>query len=137
MFLLRRSQISRSIPRSNKHFVQRRTQASAASFQQWRNSVSRSNTNMASPSKIHLTVEDTGVLKNNPQTAETAARTSELLQENHNVFPNPLFYYPINFNKKTRITTFSSIKRGSTITSLTICSPYTVLGPQLPSSRSN
>jgi hypothetical protein len=40
---------------------------------------------MATPSKIHLTVEDTGIVKFKPQDAETAAKTSELLQENHDV----------------------------------------------------
>ncbi|PQE28606.1 hypothetical protein CJF32_00005695 [Rutstroemia sp. NJR-2017a WRK4] len=39
--------------------------------------------NMATPSKIHLTTEDTGVFKYKPQDKETAAKTSELLQENH------------------------------------------------------
>lgn len=38
---------------------------------------------MATPSKVNLTVEDTGIFKFKPQTAETAAKTSELLQENH------------------------------------------------------
>lgn len=40
---------------------------------------------MATPSKIHLTVEGAGVVKNKPQNPETARRTSELLQENHEV----------------------------------------------------
>ncbi|KAM3068892.1 hypothetical protein ACMFMG_004065 [Clarireedia jacksonii] len=38
---------------------------------------------MATPSKIHLTTEDTGVFKFKPQNKETAAKISELLQENH------------------------------------------------------
>ncbi|TVY90767.1 Questin oxidase [Lachnellula willkommii] len=38
---------------------------------------------MASPSKIHLTINDTGVVKNKPQTNEAATKVSELLQENH------------------------------------------------------
>ncbi|TAQ87243.1 hypothetical protein B7494_g4436 [Chlorociboria aeruginascens] len=38
---------------------------------------------MASPSKIHLTVDDTGIVKFKPQNGETAAKASELLQENH------------------------------------------------------
>jgi hypothetical protein len=40
---------------------------------------------MATPSKIHLTTEDTGVFKFKSQNEETAAKTSELLQENHEV----------------------------------------------------
>jgi hypothetical protein len=40
---------------------------------------------MASPSKIHLTVENTGAVGNKPQDKETAAKTSQLLQENHDV----------------------------------------------------
>ncbi|KAG0646521.1 Questin oxidase [Hyphodiscus hymeniophilus] len=38
---------------------------------------------MATPNKIHLSINDTGVVHNKPQNEETAARTSELLQENH------------------------------------------------------
>jgi hypothetical protein len=51
---------------------------------------------MATPSKIHLTVEDTGVVKFKPQNAETAAKTSELLQENHDV--TSTFHSPFNLN---------------------------------------
>jgi hypothetical protein len=40
---------------------------------------------MATPSKIHLTVKDTGIVHYKPQTEETAAKVSELLQDNHNV----------------------------------------------------
>jgi hypothetical protein len=43
---------------------------------------------MATPSKVHLTVEDTGIVKFKPQTVETAAKTSKLLQENHDVNPS-------------------------------------------------
>ncbi|KAE9364545.1 hypothetical protein N431DRAFT_447716 [Stipitochalara longipes BDJ] len=38
---------------------------------------------MATSSKVHLTVEDTGIVKFKPQTPESAAKTSELLQDNH------------------------------------------------------
>jgi len=38
---------------------------------------------MATSSKVHLTVEDTGIVKLKPQTEETAVKTSELLQVNH------------------------------------------------------
>jgi hypothetical protein len=41
--------------------------------------------NMASPSNIHLTVQDGGIVKNMPQDQETASKTSQLLQENHDV----------------------------------------------------
>jgi hypothetical protein len=44
---------------------------------------------MASPSKIYLTANDTGVVKNKPQTDEAAAKVSELLQENHEVETPP------------------------------------------------
>ncbi|TVY18131.1 Questin oxidase, partial [Lachnellula arida] len=46
-------------------------------------SSTRRNNTMASPSKIHLTINDTGVVKNKPQTNEAATKVSELLQENH------------------------------------------------------
>jgi hypothetical protein len=42
---------------------------------------------MASPSKIHLTINDTGIVKFKPQDEETAVKTSELLQQNHDVKP--------------------------------------------------
>jgi hypothetical protein len=46
---------------------------------------------MATPSKVHLTVNDTGILPSKPQTSEAAAKVSELLQENHEVrFSFPL-----------------------------------------------
>jgi hypothetical protein len=62
--------------------------ASATSFQEWRKAATKHNGNMATPSKVHLTVHDTGIVGFKPQTAETAAKTSELLQENHDVlFP--------------------------------------------------
>ncbi|KAL3423055.1 HypA protein [Phlyctema vagabunda] len=41
---------------------------------------------MATPYKIHLTVEDTGIVKNKEPTAESAAKASELLQVNHDNF---------------------------------------------------
>jgi hypothetical protein len=44
---------------------------------------------MATPSKIHLTVKTTGIVDNKPPTEETAAKTSELLQENHEVSLGP------------------------------------------------
>jgi hypothetical protein len=67
------------------NLTQQRSQATASSFLEWRKASARPNFNMASPSKIHLTVEDTGIVKFKPQNAETAAKTSELLQENHDV----------------------------------------------------
>jgi len=38
---------------------------------------------MASPNKIQLSVKDTGIFDFTPQDEETAAKTSELLQKNH------------------------------------------------------
>ncbi|PMD37389.1 hypothetical protein L207DRAFT_514664 [Hyaloscypha variabilis F] len=38
---------------------------------------------MATSSKVHLTINDTGIVKSKSQTPESAAKTSELLQENH------------------------------------------------------
>jgi hypothetical protein len=49
---------------------------------------------MATPTKIHLTLDTMGIVKNKPQTEETAAKASELLQENHEVHrfcPFPTF----------------------------------------------
>jgi len=40
---------------------------------------------MATASKVHLAVGDTGILPARTQDAETAAKTSALLQENHDV----------------------------------------------------
>ncbi|KAE8449639.1 hypothetical protein EG329_007969 [Mollisiaceae sp. DMI_Dod_QoI] len=48
---------------------------------------------MAAPNKIHLTPETIGVLNVKSQTAETAAKTSELLQENHD-------HHHVFFNKE-------------------------------------
>lgn len=41
--------------------------------------------NMATSNTIHLTSEDTGVFKFGSQDSETAKKTSQLLQENHDV----------------------------------------------------
>lgn len=41
--------------------------------------------NMATSNTIHLTTEDTGVFKFKSQDSETATKTSQLLQENHDV----------------------------------------------------
>lgn len=59
---------------------QRRTLATST-FQHWR----RDSIAMATPYKIHLSVEDTGVVKFQDPTAESAAKASELLQKNHDV----------------------------------------------------
>lgn len=40
---------------------------------------------MATPKKIQLTVNDTGIVKNKSQTNEAASKVSELLQKNHEV----------------------------------------------------
>jgi hypothetical protein len=60
----------------------------ATSFQQWRRAATKLNVNMATPRKVHLTVDDTGIVSFKPQTAEAAAKASELLQENHDVWCN-------------------------------------------------
>ncbi len=44
---------------------------------------------MATPNTIQLGVEDTGIVKYKPQDTETAKKTSELLQENHDVQTSP------------------------------------------------
>jgi hypothetical protein len=41
--------------------------------------------NMATPTKIYLTVNDTGIVHNKSQNEETAAKASEFLQGNHDV----------------------------------------------------
>lgn len=56
--------------------------SSSYSFGQWRANTSLV-TNMATPNTIRLTINDTGVVNFKPQNQETAIRTSELLQENH------------------------------------------------------
>jgi hypothetical protein len=58
----------------------------ATSFQEWRRAATKLNCNMATPRKVHLTVDDTGIVSFKPQTAEAAAKASELLQENHDVW---------------------------------------------------
>jgi hypothetical protein len=64
---------------------QQRFLTKATSFQEWRRAATKLNGNMATPRKVHLTVDDTGIVSFKPQTAETAAKASELLQENHDV----------------------------------------------------
>ena len=52
---------------------------------------------MATPTKIHLTLDAAGIVKNKPPTEETATKVSELLQENHEVPPLlPLTRIPCN-----------------------------------------
>ncbi|RDL40920.1 uncharacterized protein BP5553_00899 [Venustampulla echinocandica] len=51
---------------------------------------------MATPSRIHLTVNDTGIVKNKPQTAEAASKVSELLQQNHE--KHHVFYNEMGFH---------------------------------------
>ncbi len=69
------------------HKVQPRqySQAATSSFREWRKASTQPNSKMAAPNKIHLTPETIGVLNVKSQTVETAAKTSELLQENHDV----------------------------------------------------
>ncbi|KUJ17385.1 uncharacterized protein LY89DRAFT_733239 [Mollisia scopiformis] len=51
---------------------------------------------MATPTKIHLTPETAGVINLKLQTSETAAKTSELLQENHE--QNHIFFNQEGFH---------------------------------------
>ena len=81
MDTLKKPQLS-SIAKLLSTSLQARSLATHSTFQQWR---ATSKTKMSTPSKVHLTVNDTGIVKNKPQTQETATRTSELLQENHDV----------------------------------------------------
>jgi hypothetical protein len=62
---------------------------------------------MATPSKVHLTVEDTGIFKFKSQTTETAAKTSELLQENHDVTHSSLDQKYTTDTRHRNITSFS------------------------------
>ena len=87
MLLSRLPRFLRRIPRPNQHFTQGRILGPQSTFQNWGLASAKPNDNMATSSKIHLTVEDTGILKLIPQTSETAAKTSALLQENHEVNP--------------------------------------------------
>jgi hypothetical protein len=92
-----RSSISRALPVFSKGILQRRTQTTASSFLEWRAATTRlhkKHETMATPTKIYLTVNDTGIIRNKPQNEETAAKTSKLLQENHEVsitLPSPAF----------------------------------------------
>ena len=90
MLLQKSLRASKSNVTSGLSYVltQQRSQATASSFLEWRRASTQPNFNMATPSKIHLTVDDTGIVKFKPQDAETAAKTSELLQENHDVTSN-------------------------------------------------
>ena len=64
--------------------LQTRFQATSTSFQEWQ-AKSTNDINMATSNRIVLGIDDTGVVKFKPQTREAAAKTSELLQENHEV----------------------------------------------------
>jgi hypothetical protein len=83
--------------------TQQRSQATASSFLEWRRASTQPNFNMATPSKIHLTVEDTGIVNFKPQNAETAAKTSELLQENHDVISTFPPSFTLNLSTLTLI----------------------------------
>ena len=53
------------------------------SFEQW-----RFQQTMASPTKVHLSTTDTGVVKIKPQDEEAAKVASSVLQKNHDVLPD-------------------------------------------------
>src|ERR1700759_1721284 len=90
IFLTLKPHLSRSKKLLFSATYHQRSQATstATSFQQWRRAAITRNDNMATPNKVHLTVHDTGIVKLKPQTAESAAKTSELLQENHEARPS-------------------------------------------------
>lgn len=74
--------MSNSTRSFTRHLITQRSQAASSSFQAWRSRPTYNDT-MASPSKIHLTPEHTGIFKFKSQDSETAAKVSGLLQENH------------------------------------------------------
>jgi hypothetical protein len=76
--------VSRTATIFKKSFCQSRTQATS-SFQEWRRTSPSHKDNMATPTKIVLTLDTVGIVKNKPQTQEAADKASELLQENHEV----------------------------------------------------
>ncbi len=84
---------------------------------------------MAAPNKVHLTVDDTGIVQFKRQNTETATKASELLQENHDV--HSLVSSPDVGLHVTRNTIYSTAEKDSIITSLTISSLSMVLGHQL------
>ena len=88
MFSVRSSRVSPSKILHLSVTFQHRFHATAPSFQKWRRAATQRNDNMATPNKVHLTVDDTGIVSFKTQTAEAAAKTSELLQENHDVWSN-------------------------------------------------
>ena len=60
------------------------TQSPLISIQNFKpRTISTKTTIMATPSKIHLTLKETGVVHSQAPTEESAAKTSQLLQENH------------------------------------------------------
>jgi hypothetical protein len=96
MFSIRSARIL--LPKRLFFQSQNRFRPAATSFQEWRRATITRNDNMATPSKVHLTVEDTGIVSFKPQTAEAAAKTSELLQENHDVYTTASKVKNINVN---------------------------------------
>lgn len=102
MLLTRNLQASKRLENIRKTLLassQKRSQTttSTASFQHWRASQKINNLKMATSRKILLGVEDTGIVKNKPQNAETAAVTSALLQENHEVTEVPMSRYACSY----------------------------------------
>lgn len=85
MFQLRTSCTASSVFKKYPH--------SCLGFQRRLAAIADSNASMASPSRIHLTVDNSGVVTNKSQTADSAAKVSELLQKNHE-------QYHIFFNQR-------------------------------------
>ena len=113
----------------------RRTLATPTSFREWRTTAKRDDT-MATSSQINLTVHDTGIFKFKAQTAETAAKISELLQENHDV-SSCFKQYQFQANMHSRSTISSSMMQDFTIILLIICCLFTVLERQHLSSKNS
>jgi hypothetical protein len=135
MVLSIRSSVSKTLPTLRRTFIQRRTQATVSSFREWRATstklLHKDYNSMATPTKIHLTVNETGIIQNRPPTEEAAVKASELLQENHDV---PSSLNPIlnaTFLTRDRNTTSSTTKKASTTTLPTIYLHSMVLEPQL------
>lgn len=80
-----RLRLSKSVQTVSRTCLQQRNQATASDFKAWRAAATKASGNMATPSKIVLTTEDTGIFKFKDQDQETATKVSELLQENHDV----------------------------------------------------
>lgn len=86
MMLLKTAHKPNLIHNLSRKTIYYRSLTTASRSQEWRTTTNKQYiSNMATPTKVQLSANDTGIFKIKPQDAETAARTSELLQENHDV----------------------------------------------------